>query len=649
MNDNKIKGKINIISLKKKNKLFFKKFEPNKVANNYLYNIRKNSTIKRPNNALKISQKYLLKISDLSKLSELNSISKANQINNGSNNVNQTLPNQLRNQKLLNFKKINNIKNNIKLKYKSKLFTSLLAKINDSSLKNETTNIKSNNSSIRKNNTILSYEERSNNLNSFVINNNAKKRNIKKIFNKKITDVFNYFNINDRRNNNTFENNLLNKNIYANSNNKIKEISERMKKEYSSLEGDSLKNINLIKESNERLFNKVLLNKNNRNININIKYFYKKNIKNVNCIFYNTINNINSNTIILKKKDNKNTKMFNNYKKEKEKEKEKFQHGKSPNDINIINYSSGSQKINLIKNKFNQRNKPNILNSYRYNMSKRNKMKINKLNDIFSHKNIKTNKLINSNLVNNLLTKYKSLKKNNKFQFNTNPFKQNNEYFNNSFKNNRKIKSENNLNLKKNNNKIDKKTIFTNRANINIINNINEESKYIKTDKNIKSNTKPPNNKNAKPKKQSNILFLKNKFDIKSIYKKINSKFGLKEKKENENKIKNEPNIIKKKQYISKKESRINYINLYKYNNYSNSDIEDMINSDENLSNIKNNFRVFDGNDLESITKKLNFDNYNILNCGNIFNLENNKEYDEYINIFDKQFNTKFNIFKIVE
>ena len=53
--------------------------------------------------------------------------------------------------------------------------------------------------------------------------------------------------------------------------------------------------------------------------------------------------------------------------------------------------------------------------------------------------------------------------------------------------------------------------------------------------------------------------------------------------------------------------------------------------------------KEYDIEDIESITKKLDFDNYNKLSKGNIFLLDNNKVYNEYKDAFEQRFN-KFNI-----
>ena len=133
MNNNKFNDKLNPISLKRQSDFFFKKIKPNKIANNYLYNLKNNNNTSKNNITININQKYLLKISDLSKLSELNNISNTNQFANILNNTYNTIhtaPNQTKNNKILNFKKINNLKNKIKLKDKVKLF-SLLSKKNN--------------------------------------------------------------------------------------------------------------------------------------------------------------------------------------------------------------------------------------------------------------------------------------------------------------------------------------------------------------------------------------------------------------------------------------------------------------------------------------------------------------------------------------
>lgn len=435
MNDNELNQIINPISLKKQNGFFFKKIKINKIANSYFHNLRNNNNQNRKtNNTLNINQKYLLKNSDLSKISELANTNPKNNILNDAYCTVQTLSNKFKNKKLLNFKKINNINTNIKFKYKQPFFTSLLYKKNSN--KNESNsknveNFENKKNYFNKKRIKISLDEK--------YNFSIKKNNIKKEINKKrIKDIINKNDslfsrtLDDNTFNSNYNctfnsNNTLNTNynINFNSNSTRKENSERQKQDIFVLQGDSIKSINLIKENNEKILSRLLSNKDNKNININIKYFYKKNIRNINWNFYNTYNNINTQKVIFKNKDRiKKTKKQNRSKKNNN----YFQHGKSHNNIKIDNLKKpiicfSSEKVNLIKNIFNYRNNNYLtFNNFSNRSSKSHKFRFNNTsNNIFSNKTHKTINKTNKNFSSNIQSK------------------QTNQKFINNIKNNLKI------------------------------------------------------------------------------------------------------------------------------------------------------------------------------------------------------------------
>ena len=85
-------------------------------------------------------------------------------------------------------------------------------------------------------------------------------------------------------------------------------------------------------------------------------------------------------------------------------------------------------------------------------------------------------------------------------------------------------------------------------------------------------------------------------------------------------------------------------------NDYSyNSNIEDIINYDNVKSNNNKNknssTKDYNAFEIESITKRLNFDNINLDN-DSIFSINNNKKYNEFKINFDKDFKKKFIIDK---
>ena len=723
MNNNELDEKKKPISLKKQNRFFFNNLKSNKTPNTYLQNLRNMNQIKKTNIAFNINQKYILKNRDLSKLSELNNTNQMSNILNNTCCAIQAANNESINKKLLNLKKITNINKNIKLKCKHKFFPSLLYKNskNNKNNKNKKESMVKNsdtNNENKKNEKAEKYSNKKNkSKNSLDENNNmnVKNKNIKKQINKKrIKDIINK---NNSIFSKTLDDNILNPNYTINSNSTTrKESSDRQKQEQYFLQGYSIKSINLIKENNDKILNRLLLNKDNKNININIKYFYKKNIKNINWIFYNTYNNINTQRIILKKKDN-----FNGGNKKQNRIKIKntlYQHGKSYNNITLDDFkkpntsSFSSQKTNLFKNKFYLRKKSNLtLNNYSgRNISKNHQFKFNNtFNDIFTHNTLRTfnknHKMFDSKSNNKRSNKRKNNLMSKSSTKNSNKIK-NNLIPKSSYKNSNKIK--NNLMSKssnKNSNKIInnlnnikinlKNNLFTTRNNKNIndnkINSLNKKfdiksikiiknnqsfNRKIKSENNFRIKTKDKKQENSnslnlykkecktyrnentnitnkkkdfknnntkskedkyKTRKKPKNLLLKNKIDIKKIYNNIIIKFGLKQKKEIEKqKLKKEkiyPKILSPSQ-----------------NDYSlNSNIEDIINYDKDnyndiSNNIKNsNSKEYDAFEIESITKKLDFNN-NTLDSDSIFSIDNNKKYNEYKTNFDKGFKKKFTI-----
>ena len=742
MNNNEIDERKKPISLKKQNRFFFNNLKSNKTPNTYLQNLRNMNQIKKSNIAFNINQKYILKNRDLSKLSELNNTNQMSNILNNTCCTVQTAPNESINKKLLNLKKINNINKNIKLKCKHKFFPSLLYKNNKINKSKKESIVKSSdrNNENKKNEKFEKYSNKKNkSKNSMDENNNMniKNKNIKKQINKKkIKDIINK---NNSIVSKTLDDNILNSNYTINSNSTTrKESSDRQKQEQCFLQGYSIKSINLIKENNDKILNRLLLNKDNKNININIKYFYKKNIKNINWIFYNTYNNINTQRIILKKKDkcNADSKKQNRIKIKNT----LYQHGKSYNNITLDDFkksntsSFSSQKTNLFKNKFYLRKKSNLTlnNSSGRNIAKRHHFKFNNtFNDIFTHNTQKSvnkkHKMFDSHLLsksgnkrskkikNNLISK-SSTKNSNKIKNNLMPkssnqnsnkiknnllpksstkhsdkiknnllpkssTKKSNKIINN-LNNKIKINLKNNLFTTKNNNKNlnDNKKNSLNKKfdikSIKIIKNNQSFNRKIKSENNFRSKTKDKKQENSnslnfykkecktyrneksiinnkkkdinsrdtkskedryKTKKKPINLLLKNKIDIKKIYNNIILKFGLKQKKEIEKqKIKKEkiyPKMLSPNQ------------NDYSYN----SNIEDIINYDNVKSNNNKNknssTKDYNAFEIESITKRLNFDNINLDN-DNIFSINNNKKYNEFKINFDKDFKKKFIIDK---
>ena len=636
------------ISLKKQTGIFFKQIKPNKIANNYIKTLKINNIKKGSNNTLNINQKYLIKLSDLSKLSELNNMSITNQLNNNTSNIIQTAPNQTKAQNLLNSKKLNNIKKFFKINYKKRIFSSLLSKKNESIFnnlenKNYTERHETNEIDSKRNKSSKSSEKAKNKLSNFLINKNFgghQSLNMRNKFKKKkLMEVLNNYNKSNITNK-TFDVNILNSNYYLNSNSTRKETSDRINKDILPFQPDSFRSINLIKENNEKILNRLLSNKENKNININIKYFYKKNVKNVNRIFYNTFNNISTQKLIFNSKDNYNCNTYRGKKKDINK-KEIFRQGKSYAEIKYKpsknnNYLFNLQRINLIKNNISFRNNNISLNNYtNRDASKTYRFKTkNNFNNLLFHKNEKSCNKINKIRVSNLLSKpinQKYFQIKNKFKLKY--FHNQDDYINDKYKFNRKTNSENNFNFKMKKNKMNKKSIIPE---------IKIRAKSLKNEKKIKSENKKDTKENFKPKKKPKNLILNNRIDIKKINKYIKLLFGLKEKEE---KNKEKPKI---------KHHNINNLNkkllANSFSNSSYSNIKEIINSDDSLSidNNQNNSKEYDEKEIESITKKLDFDKYNEFSEGNIFYLENNEEYNIFKENFDKRYNKKITFKKLL-
>ena len=223
MNEN-MKSKINPISLKKQTEFFFKKIKPSKIANNYINNLKNSINKTKKNNTLLINSKYLIKISNLSKLSDLSNQSNRNQLKKNLDKTFNTIQNvttNFNNRKLLNFKKIRNIKGNIKLNY-SKNFISVLSKRNEELRTSD--NIKIKNKILKNNNiyknlielkNVNSNDELSN---SHYINQIKNSKNKNEVEKKQITDILNYYNTNSSLINTTISNNTVNSDCNLNSN-----------------------------------------------------------------------------------------------------------------------------------------------------------------------------------------------------------------------------------------------------------------------------------------------------------------------------------------------------------------------------------------------------------------------------------------------
>ena len=274
------------------------------------------------------------------------------------------------------------------------------------------------------------------------------------------------------------------------------------------------------------------------------------------------------------------------------------------------NYSYATTTLNLNKNKKYFKNNNNF---------KINRLKSNTLSNIFRYEKVRTFSKRNKISLNNIL--YKSINQNkNKIFYQK--FEQPKINLNN-------ISKEKNNNSQINN--LKKEHIYNKKSKINIsrINNRkikSERSFNIKNNKNRLYNNKYIHKSNKKARK----------LNLNKFYKNLNLKLVLKLQKELE------------KEKEKKKIQKISWKILYPNKNIDDVSIlsNEIINFDDNAemsSKSDNNSKEYDIEDIESITKKLDFDNYNKLSKGNIFLLDNNKVYNEYKDAFEQRFN-KFNI-----
>jgi len=687
-----MKSKINPISLKKQTEFFFKKIKPSKIANNYINNLRKKLSKTKKNNTLQINSinsKYLIKISNLSKLSDLNNDSNRNQFSSNLEKTFNTIQNmstKFNNKKILNFKKIRNIKGNIKLNY-SKNFTSVLSKRAEELKTSDNIKIKNKilkNKNIHKN--LIELKNANSNVelsNSHNINRIKHSKNINEVDKRQIADILNYYNTNSSLINTTISNNTINSNCNLNSNSvkKGKSPLQNINKTFinerlSSNGNDFIKYINIQKKN--KILNRLQLNKDNKenkNININIKYFFKKNISNINWIVYNSYNNINFQKIptekyehykhYIKLKKNNNNKTVNNLR-----ENNLYKQRKSLNDINTnklkINHLSMSQNANskAFKEKKYSTN-INILNNYKIKILMKGGKLISHttLKDLSENKNLKTLNKLNSSILNRLLSKSLnkkkinlkkivskslkkaslktvnlSLKKLNDIKINKISERSKNMNnilpINNICRNDRKIKSVNCFNKKKDKLRIDNNCTLTEFKTFKSNNNKKEENLNLyNTKENIDINVK-----NKYHKRNTKNLFLNHNINIKKMYNDI--KLALKRQKEKEK------GKIKKQQLISNDVHIIlpnhNYIQ-----DFSNSKNEYALNS-ENITNKSVNNIEDEICEIESITKRLDFTKYNNVHCGDIFYVYNNKEYNDFKSNFDKGFNKKISAMKMI-
>ena len=657
-----MKSKINPISLKKQTEFFFKKIKPSKIANNYISNLKKNLSKTKKYNTIQINSinsKYLIKISNLSKLSDLNNDSNRNQFSSNLEKTFNTIQNmstKFNNKKILNFKKIRNIKGNIKLNY-SKNFTSVLSKRNEELKTSDNIKIKNKilkNKNIHKN--LIELKNANSNVElstSHNINRIKNSKNINEVDKRQIADILNYYNTNSSLINTTISNNTINSNCNLNSNSvkkgksPLQSINKTFINERLSSNGnDFMKYINIQKKN--KILNKLQLNKDNKenkNININIKYFFKKNISNINWIVYNSYNNINfqkiptekyehyKNYIKLKKKNNNKT--VNNLR-----ENKLYKQGKSLNDINTnklkINHLSMSQNANskTFKEKKYSTN-INILNNYKIKILKKGGKLISHttLKDLTENKNLKTLNKLNSSILNSLLSKSLNKKKINLKSFSKSLKKASLKTVNLSIKKFNDIKinkiSERSKNM---NNILPINNICRNDRKIKSVNFFNKKKDKLRIDNNCAlTEFKTCKSNNNKKEENLNLYNTKESIDInhKNKYHKRNTK----------NLFLNH-NINIKKMY--------NDIKLaLKRQDFSNSKNEYVLNS-ENITNKSVNNIEDEICEIESITKRLDFTKYNNAHCGDIFYVYNNMEYNDFKSNFDKGFNKKISAMKMI-
>ena len=205
---------------------------------------------------------------------------------------------------------------------------------------------------------------------------------------------------------------------------------------------------------------------------------------------------------------------------------------------------------------------------------------------------------------------------------------------NNICRNDRKIKSVNFFNKKKDKLRIDNNCALTEFKTCKSNNNKKEENLNLyNTKENIDIN-----DKNKYHKRNTKNLFLNHNINIKKMYNDI--KLALKRQKEKEK------GKIKKQQLISNDVHIIlpnhNYIQ-----DFSNSKNEYVLNS-ENITNKSVNNIEDEICEIESITKRLDFTKYNNAHCGDIFYVYNNMEYNDFKSNFDKGFNKKISAMKMI-
>ena len=195
----------------------------------------------------------------------------------------------------------------------------------------------------------------------------------------------------------------------------------------------------------------------------------------------------------------------------------------------------------------------------------------------------------------------------------------------------RKIKSVNCFNKKKDKLKTGNNYILTEFKICKSDSNKKEENLYLyKTKENIDiSDNKKYDKINIKD------LILNHNINIKKIYNDI--KLAIKRQKEKE----------KEKEKIKSNDVHFIFQNHNYTQEFSNSNNEYALNSEgtTNKSLINKDDEICE---IGSITKKLDFTKYNNEHCGDIFYIYNNKEYNDFKSNFDKGFNKKISLMKMI-
>lgn len=216
----------------------------------------------------------------MSKLSDLNNDSNRNQFSSNLEKTFNTIQNmstKFNNKKILNFKKIRNIKGNIKLNY-SKNFTSVLSKRNEELKTSDNIKIKNKilkNKNIHKN--LIELKNANSNVElstSHNINRIKNSKNINEVDKRQIADILNYYNTNSSLINTTISNNTINSNCNLNSNSvkkgksPLQSINKTFINERLSSNGnDFMKYINIQKKNKilNKFYNKIIkVNKNGK-------------------------------------------------------------------------------------------------------------------------------------------------------------------------------------------------------------------------------------------------------------------------------------------------------------------------------------------------------------------------------------------------